>query len=170
MGSGREALFARFDALGIVTETREHEALFSVEQSRALRGKIPGAHSKNLFLKSKKGSLWLVVALETTQIDLTGLAKAKHCGRFSFGKPELMRDVLGVEPGSVTPFALINDTERRVSVVLDEALMAHEMLNFHPLENTATTTIPRAGLLAFLASCAHEPEILPLERAPSAPA
>jgi Ala-tRNA(Pro) deacylase len=162
MTAGRADFFAKLDALGIVTRTREHDALFSVEDARALRGEIPGAHSKNLFLKSKKGSLWLVIALETTEIDLNGLAKAMGCGRFSFARAELMVETLGVEPGSVTPFALINDRTRRVNVVLDAALMAHEELNFHPLENTATTTIARDGLLAFIAACGHQPEILDL--------
>ncbi len=163
MAAGRRELFARLDELGIATRTAEHAALHSVEESRALRGEIAGAHSKNLFLKAKKGSLWLVVALETTRVDLNALARAKRCGRFSFASPELLDEALGVEPGSVTPFALINDGEARVNVVLDRALMAHEALNFHPLENTATTTIARGDLLAFLAACGHEPEIRDLE-------
>ncbi len=168
MTAGRADLFAKLDTLGIATRTREHDALFSVEEARALRGEIPGAHSKNLFLKSKKGSLWLVIALETTEIDLNGLAKAKGCGRFSFARAELMVETLGVEPGSVTPFALINDRAGRVNVVLDAALMAHDELNFHPLENTATTTIARDGLLVFIAACGHQPEILDLTAAPPA--
>ena len=166
MTAARKDLFARLEHLGIATRTREHAALFSVEEARALRGEIPGAHSKNLFLKSKKGSLWLVVALETTQVDLTALAKQKGCGRFSFAKPGLMADVLGVAPGAVTPFALINDREARVNVLLDAALMDQGELNFHPLENTATTTIGRDDLLAFLADCGHAPEIIDLTGPP----
>lgn len=162
MTAGRNDLFAMLERLGIATRTREHDALFSVEEARALRGEITGAHSKNLFLKSKKGTLWLVVALETTRVDLNGLAKQMGCGRFSFANAELMADILGVESGSVTPFALINDGAVCVNVVLDAALMAHDELNFHPLENTATTTISRDDLLAFMAACGHQPETFDL--------
>ena len=162
MVAGRQELFAKLDELGIATSTHEHAALFSVEEARAMRGEIPGAHSKNLFLKSKKGALWLVVALETTTVDLTGLSKSFGCGRFSFGNADLLRQTLGVEPGSITPFALINDTETQVRIILDQALMAQENLNFHPLDNTATTTIARDDLIAFLEACGHTPEVLPL--------
>ena len=163
MRAGRKELFAALEGLGIATTTVEHAALFSVEEARAGRGDLPGAHTKNLFLKSKKGSLWLVVALESTKVDLTALSKAKGCGRFSFAKPEQMRETLGVEPGSVTPFALINDRGSEVRLILDQAMMAHETLNFHPMENTATTAIGRDDLLTFLRAHDHEPEILSLD-------
>lgn len=159
----REDLLARLAELGIDAATHEHEALFTVEQSRRIHDEIAGAHSKNLFLKDKKGTLFLVVALQDTEVNLKRLHTVLDCGRLSFGRPDLLMEVLGVQPGSVTPFALINDTDRRVNVVLDEALMAHEMLNFHPLENTATTTIGREGLLAFIAACGHEPRITDLK-------
>lgn len=157
MSATRDDLFARLDELGIKTKTHEHPPLHTVEESRALRGDIPGAHSKNLFLKDKKGVLWLVIALEDTPIDLKSLHRTIGAARLSFGKPDLMREVLGVEPGSVTPFALINETARDVNVVIDEALLAHETLNFHPLVNTATTTIARDGFLEFVAACGHAP-------------
>jgi Ala-tRNA(Pro) deacylase len=157
-----EALFARLATLGIDTETRQHQAWFTVEQSKTLRGEIPGAHTKNLFLKCKKGMLWLIVALESTAIDLKTLHTRLGCGRLSFGGADLLRDVLGVEPGSVTPFAVINDAGNRVTVVLDQALMAYDRLNFHPLVNTATTGISRAGLLAFFEDLQHAPQILAL--------
>lgn len=160
-----EDLFARLDALGVAHSTVTHPPLFTVEESKRLRGKIPGAHTKNLFLKCKKGTLWLVVALESTPVDLKRLHTVLGCGRLSFGKPELMRAVLGVEPGSVTPFALINDTENRVNVVLEEAMLAKEPLNFHPLKNVATTAVSREGLLAFIESCGHVPRIMPLDTA-----
>lgn len=160
MPATRNDLFARLDALGIAHSTIEHPPLFTVEDSKRLRGDIPGAHTKNLFLKCKKDRLWLVVALESTDVDLKRFHHVIGSGRLSFGKPELLRESLGVEPGSVTPFALINDTETRVSVILDAAMMAHETLNFHPLANTATTTISREGLLAFLESCGHSPRII----------
>src|SRR5262249_18466086 len=125
MAASREELLARLEELGIKTVTVEHPALFTVEQSKLLRGNIPGAHTKNLFLKCKKGTLWLVVALESTAIDLKTLHGQLGCGRLSFGSAQLLGEVLGVAPGSVTPFSVINDRERRVAVVLDAALMAY---------------------------------------------
>jgi len=109
MRSDRAKLFARLEELGIASTTVEHAPMFTVEQSIALRGTIPGAHTKNLFLKDTDGRMVLVVAKEDTKVDLKGLAKRLGCGRFSFGKPELLKQVLGIEPGSVTAFALINE-------------------------------------------------------------
>lgn len=159
MPASRDDLFARLAELGIETETREHPPLFTVEQSRALRGEIPGGHTKNLFLKDKKGALWLVVSLEDADIDLKRLHRKIGSARLSFGKAELLREALGIEPGSVTPFALINDPGGRVNVVLDEAMMAEELLNFHPLSNDATTSIASRDLLRFIEGCGHEPTI-----------
>jgi Ala-tRNA(Pro) deacylase len=152
-------LFALLDRLGIPHPTVSHAALFTVEQSRALRGQIPGGHTKNLFLKDKRGEFYLVVAQEDAAIALKSLHHRLGAGRFSFGSPQALRELLGVEPGSVTPFAAINDTAGRVRVVLDAAMLAHEVLNFHPLVNTMTTSIPRAGLLEFLAVTGHEPQV-----------
>lgn len=160
MPATREDLFARFEALGIATETRDHAPVFTVEEAQALRGEIAGGHCKNLFLKDDKGNIWLIVCLEEAQIDLKAAPARIGSRRLSFGKPELLREVLGVEPGSVTPFGLINDTAQRVNVVLDAAMMAHELLNYHPLQNTATTTIRPADLLAFIRSCGHQPAIV----------
>jgi Ala-tRNA(Pro) deacylase len=154
-------LFALLDRLGIAHQTVEHAPLFTVEQSRALRGSIVGGHSKNLFLKDKKGTLFLVVAPEEAIIDLKALPTLIDAARLSFGTAELMREVLGVEPGSVTPFAAMNDPGRRVTIVIDRALLAHqplhEPLNFHPLVNTMTTAIGRDDLLRFLRATGHEP-------------
>ncbi len=160
MPATRAELFARLDALRIAHRTVEHPPLFTVEESKRLRGDIPGAHTKNLFLKCKKGSLWLLVALESTPIEMKRLHGVIGSGRLSFGRPELLREVLGVEAGSVTPFALINDREQRVSVLLDEAILACDPVNFHPLENTATTALSSAGLRAFIDSCGHRPRVL----------
>ena len=160
MTATRDDLFARLRALGIDTQTVEHPPLYTVEQSKELRGDIPGAHTKNLFLKCKKGTLWLVVAVESTPVNLKTLHNRLGCGRLSFGSAELMGEVLGVEPGSVTPFALINDTEGRVSAVLDQALLDYDRLNFHPLVNTATTGISKDDFLRFLEDCKHPPQIL----------
>lgn len=160
MPATRDDLFARLASLGIETTTRHHAPVFTVDEAQALRGEIPGGHCKNLFLKDDKGNIWLIVCLEEAAIDLKAAPARIGSRRLSFGKPELLREVLGVEPGSVTPFALINDTGGRVKVVLDAAMMAHELLNYHPLENTATTTIRAQDLVAFIRSCGHEPQIV----------
>jgi Ala-tRNA(Pro) deacylase len=160
MPATRDDLFARLDALGIATTTVEHAALFTVEQSKALRGDLPGGHCKNLFLKDKKGALWLVVTLEDAAVDLKALPALIGAARISFGNAALLEEVLGVTPGSVTPFGLINDTAQRVTVVLDQAMMARDLLNYHPLVNDATTAIAPADLLAFIRSCGHEPRIV----------
>ncbi|MDP9138094.1 MAG: prolyl-tRNA synthetase associated domain-containing protein [Pseudomonadota bacterium] len=162
MPASRHDLFARLEALGIETTTRDHAAVFTVEEARTLRGEIAGGHCKNLFLKDAKGELWLIVCLEDTRIDLKGLPQKIGSGRLSFGRPELLREVLGIEPGSVTPFALINATSLEDHVVLEQAMMAHALLNYHPLENTATTTIAAPDLVKFLRACGHDPQIVAL--------
>jgi Ala-tRNA(Pro) deacylase len=155
-----DELFAYLDSLGIAHKTVTHPPVFTVEQARALRGTVAGGHTKNLFLRDKKGTLFLVVAPEDAAIELKSLHRLLGAsGRFSFGSPELLREVLGVEPGSVTPFAIVNDKALRVTVVLDAAMMAHEVLNFHPLVNTGTTTISRGGLVKFLEATGHRPRI-----------
>ena len=160
MPATREDLFARLTALGIETLTRHHAPVFTVEEARALRGEIPGGHCKNLFLKDDKGNIWLIVCLESSPIDLKAAPAKIGSRRLSFGKPELLMEVLGVEPGSVTPFALINDTATRVNVVLDSAMMAHELVSYHPLRNDASTTIRSADLVRFIKSCGHDPRIV----------
>lgn len=162
MAATEEDLFRRLEELGIVTETVRHPPVFTVEESKALRGDLAGAHSKNLFLKDKKGRLWLVVAEEDRAIDLKDLRHRIGAATLSFGRPDLLIEVLGIEPGSVTPFAIINDTEKRVSVVLDADLVAHERINFHPLTNAATTAISPEGLMTFLRACGHDPAITQL--------
>ena len=156
-------LFAFLDKLGIAHATVTHPALFTVEQSRELRGTIPGAHTKNLFLKDKKGALFLITAFEDAVIELKSLHRRLDAsGRFSFGAADLMRATLGIEPGAVTPFAAMNDSDRRVSVVLDAALMLHATVNCHPLVNTMTTSIARTDLLRFLEATGHPPLIVPV--------
>lgn len=155
-----EQLFAALDALGIQHSTIKHPPLFTVEQSRALRGQIPGGHTKNLFLRDKKSALYLVVALEDAMIDLKSLHRRLDAsGRFSFGSADLLREVWGVAPGAVTPFGAINDKQGRVTVVLDAAMMEHAILNYHPLVNTMTTSIGRKDLVKFLESTGHLPRI-----------
>jgi len=162
MAATREELFAFLDSLGIAHSTVEHPPAFTVEDAKALRGQIPGGHTKNLFLKDKKGRLFLVVALEDTAVNLKTLHRKIGAARLSFGRPELLEEVLGVKPGSVTPFALINDKEKRVTVILDARMMATDPLNFHPLENTATTTISNADFRRFLEATGHENQIVDL--------
>jgi Ala-tRNA(Pro) deacylase len=164
-------LFACLDRLGIAHRTHRHPPVFTVAESTALRGALPGGHCKSLFLKDKKGGLWLAVMLENRRIDMNRLAERLAAPRFSFGRPELLEEVLGVTPGSVTPFALINDAARQVTVVLDERMLALDPLNYHPLSNDMTTAVTPADLLRFIADCGHSPRILhldDLERAPEA--
>src|SRR5690606_15849022 len=164
----RAALHAFLRDLGIATATIEHPPLFTVEQSQALRGTNPGAHTKNLFLKDRKGRLFLVVAQEDARLDLKRLHEPLGAsGRLSFGRPDEMQGALGVEPGSVTALAALNDRAGRVSVVLDAALMRSDRINCHPLVNTATTTIGRDDLIAFLRATGHEPLILDLPTPPA---
>jgi Ala-tRNA(Pro) deacylase len=158
----RQDLLARLEELGIVATTVEHEPVFTVAQSQDLRDSLPGAHTKNLFMADKDGGVLLVVAKDDTEVDLKALAKRLSLGRLSFGKPELLLALLGVTPGSVTPFALINDSHARVTVVVDAALLDFTEVNFHPLENTATTRIASTALMRFIRACGHEPKVMAL--------
>jgi len=168
-----EQLFARLDALGIAHRTYSHPPVFTVAEAAALRGSLPGGHCKSLFLKDKKGGFWLAVMLEERRIDLKQLATRLEAPRFSFGGPADLVEVLGVGPGSVTPFALVNDIEHLVSPVLDAAMLDHDLLNYHPLSNDRTTAVAPADLLRFIAVCGHVPRIVDLgafELAPAAAA
>lgn len=162
MAATRADLFTFLKDLGIEVTTEDHPAVFTVSESVGVHDRIPGGHTKNLFLKDKKGRLFLVVALHDAVIDLKTIhQKIGAQGRVSFGKGDLLEEVLGVQPGSVTPFALINDREaQRVTPILDAAMMRVDPLNFHPLENTATTTVGRDDLLRFVQGCGHEPKVI----------
>lgn len=164
-------LFAYLAGLGITAETHHHPALRTVADSKRLRGDLPGGHCKNLFLKDKKKQLWLIVALEDAVIDLKALRHTIGAANLSFGKPDLLLDTLGVVPGSVSPFALLNDPGLTVNVVLDAKMMALDMLNYHPLTNTMTTAISSADLARFIASIGHDALHVDLDHAaPLAPA
>ena len=156
----RTDLLAFFETLGVAAVTRDHPAVFRVEEGEELKRAIPGVHTKNLFLKDAKGQLWLISAEGHAQIDLKRLHTVIGSARLSFGAPELMQATLGVTPGSVTAFGLINDTERRVRFVLDRTLAEADLVNFHPLTNTATTTISREGFRRFLAALGVEPMVV----------
>lgn len=157
---GRRELLAYLEGLGIQTRTVDHPAVRTVEESSSMDLGLPGADTKNLFLKDDKGALLLVIAKSSTRVDLKRLGRELGMGRLSFGKPELMLATLGVTPGSVTAFAIINDTGKRVRVVLDNELTAHETINCHPMENTATTNIALPDLLSFIRGTGHDPEIM----------
>ncbi|MDJ0612574.1 MAG: prolyl-tRNA synthetase associated domain-containing protein [Rhizobiaceae bacterium] len=161
MPASRQDLFDLLSKLGIETKTYDHEAVFTVEESSKIKQDIPGGHTKNLFLKDKKGNFFLIVAEGVAQIRLNhvhGLIGAS--GRVSFGKPEALMELLGVQPGSVTAFAPMNDAEGRVKVIIDEPLLRYDQINCHPLTNEATTTISREDLLRFLEHVNHVPEIV----------
>jgi Ala-tRNA(Pro) deacylase len=154
-------LFAFLDHLGIRVKTRRHPALFTVADSQALRGEITGGHTKNLFLKDKKDRFFLVTVGEEAVVDLKQIHHLIGASsRVSFGKPEMLMELLGVVPGAVTVFGLINDTTHQVTVVLDAALMENEVINAHPLTNEATTSIDTADLLGFIKATGHEPVVL----------
>ena len=153
-------LFAFLDRHGIAHRTLEHPAVFRVGEGPEIKAALPGGHTKNLFLKDAKGQLWLISALGETRIDLKGLPAVIGSARLSFGSEQALHEALGVRPGSVTVFALINDRARRVRLVLDQALMAHALVNFHPLANTATTAVSREGLLRFLEALGVQPLVV----------
>lgn len=161
-------LFGFLDRLGIPYRTVSHAPLFTVEQSQALADRVPGGHSKNLFLKDTRGALFLIVLLEDATVNLKALPGLIGCGRLSFGSAGLLREALGVEPGSVTPFSLINDAAHRVMPVFDTAMMERPLLNFHPLVNSMTTSIARDHLLTFAAATGHSPLIRPVSDGSSA--
>ena len=156
MPSDSKNLFRRFEQLGIAHKTHSHPAVFTVEEARQHCAYLPGVHCKNLFFKDKKGALWLAVLLDEREVKIKTLQKAMDAARLSFGKPELLMEVLGVIPGAVTPFGLINDSEKRVGVFLDADMMDADLVNFHPLRNDATTAITPADLRRFIADCGHD--------------
>jgi Ala-tRNA(Pro) deacylase len=163
MPASPEHLLAYLTSLGVETETIDHPPLFTVEDSRMMRGEITGGHTKNLFVKDKKSNLFLLVLGETAVVDLKRVhEKIGAQGRVSFGSADLLEEVWGVRPGAVTPFGAINDKAAKVRVVLDDAMMRHERLNFHPLVNTRTTGLKSADLIKFLRATGHEPLIAAL--------
>jgi Ala-tRNA(Pro) deacylase len=153
-----EDLLRRLERLGIRADTHTHQPVFTVEEAQAVKGDLPGAHTKNLFLRDKKGTMWLVVALHDRDVDLHALATALNTrGRLSFGSAHRLMRYLGVTAGSVTPFALLNDHGKKVSVVLDEGLRGQDVWNAHPLDNALTTAVTREDMLRFLEAVGHPP-------------
>ena len=164
MPKTRADLFAFLDELGIAHRTVEHPPIFTVEEGRDFKSSMPGGHSKNLFLKDKKDRLFLAVAHCDTAVDIVGYGRAAGSkGRLSFGRPDLMTATLGVIPGAVTPFALVNETARALTeVAVDEALLSWPAVWFHPLENTASTAVSPDDLLKFIRICGFAPRIIDL--------
>lgn len=156
----QDELFTFLDRLGIMHPTIAHQPVFRHEDGGEVETLVPGLHCKNLFLKDAKGRLWLVVMPGALRADLKFLDKAIGAARLSFGKPELLLEVLGITPGSVTPFALLNDRERRVTIVLDSTMMAAEYVNYHPLRNDQSTTITPTDLQLFLTALDYTPMII----------
>jgi Ala-tRNA(Pro) deacylase len=156
-------LLARLAELEISVEIHRHPPLHTVAESQALRGTLPGSHIKNLFLRDKKRNKWLVTVPEDAEVDLKALRHVIGAsGNLSFGNAELLAECLGVEPGSVTPFAVMNDTGGAVTMVLASGVLEHDPVNAHPLHNQATAAISKADLLRFLEACGHPPAIIDL--------
>jgi Ala-tRNA(Pro) deacylase len=156
MAAGETELYALLDQIGVSYARHAHEPVHTVAEAQTLRGALPGGHTKNLFLRAKDGAIWLVVCLEDRRIRIRDLERSIGARKLSFAKPTLLREILGVEPGSVTPLALINDDAGLVRVALDAQMMALETLNFHPLRNDATLAISNAGLEQFIVETGHE--------------
>jgi Ala-tRNA(Pro) deacylase len=162
MAATEGELLARLDALGIRHQTHRHPPVFTVAEARARRGALPGGPCKCLFLTDRRGLLWLIVMLEHRRVDLKKLSERLAAPRLSFASAALLDAALGVAPGSVTPFAVVNDPAGRVTVVLDAEMLDCDMLNYHPLHNAATTAIAPQDLVRFLGDCEHAPRILHL--------
>jgi len=158
----QEELLDLLSRIDIEYTNHQHPAVYTVEEANEHQAGIKGAHSKNLFLKDRKKKLFLVVTLSHKTINLKEVAKKIGAKNPSFGKPDLLQEVLGIAPGSVTPFAVVNIKESPVTIVLDEELMEHSLVNFHPLTNTATTTISSGDLVKFMEHCSQTPEIIRL--------
>jgi len=154
------ALYALFDELGIAYHTENHRAVFTVEEGADVKARLPGGHSKNLFLKDKAGNYVLVSALGSTVVKLNQLHKRIGTKRLSFGKPDALLDLLGVVPGSVTVFSVLNDTEAKVRLILDKALFEHEAVWFHPMRNTASTRVAPQDLIEFAKATGHPPTLI----------
>ena len=157
---GPDDLFRRLDELGVAHDTVRHPPVFTVEEASRLRGRVEGAHSKNLFLRDKKERHWLVSCLADRKVDLRWLANELGTKRLTFCSARRLRGYLGIEAGSVSPFAVVNDVGGVVRVALDADMLAREPVNFHPLDNSMTTAVSTAGLMRFLEAEAHPPRVV----------
>ncbi len=151
----KQQLFDYLSDLAITTTCFTHEPVFTCQEAREVikRDKIPGAETKNLFLKDNNKHYYLLVALAETKIDLKTLSLALNAPKLRFAQPDQLNHYLSVDPGSVTPFAILNDTSHSVHVILDKGLFNYGLLGFHPLLNDATITISPSDLERFIISC-----------------
>lgn len=155
-----DALLDRLAAMNIAYTLHRHQPVFTVAESHMIERDMPGIHCRNLFLRDKKGRMFLVCAAHETKIDLKKLEGALGCGRLSFGSPERLWTHLGVRPGSVCPYAIVNDTKALVRIILDAYMMQGEWVNFHPLVNTMTIAVTPADLVRFIESTGHVPNTI----------
>ena len=162
MPLGKEELLRFLDGLDIAYSLHEHAPVFTADEALAVIGHIPGVHCKNLFLKDKGDALWLVTLPDEKRADLKSLPEKIGSKRLSFGNAALLMEALGVTPGSVTALALINDEARRVQLVLDREMMREELINLHPMVNTATITLHTTDLLRFVEALGRKPLIAEL--------
>ncbi len=160
MSVSRQDLFDYLDGLGIAHTTHDHTPVFTVEDSAEIKAGLPGGHTKNLFLKDKAGAFFLICALGDTAVRINKLHPLLGCKRLSFGKADPLLEHLGVTPGSVTLFSVLNDEEAQVALILDAALLKHEIVNFHPLLNDATTAISSADMIKFAKAAGHDPVVI----------
>lgn len=158
-----EALLERLREMGIDVETTHHAPVFTVAEAKAVRGSLPGCHTKNLFVRNKKKRMWLIVCEQDRRVDLRALGETIGAGRLSFGSPRRLMERLGVTPGAVNPFAIVNDVEGVVTVVLERSILDDKPLNFHPLDNAMTTAIGAQDFLRFLESEDHSPVLVDLD-------
>ncbi len=157
-----DALFKILQSIDIQYELHHHDAVFTVEESAAIDRDIPGVHCRNLYLRDKKKKNFLIVAANATNVDLKTLSEKLGCGRLSFGSADRLWQYLGIRPGSVCPFTVINDPDHQVQIVLDAHMMKGDIVNYHPLDNTMTVGISPDDLLKFLVHTGHSPIILDL--------
>lgn len=164
MIKSHEGLFELFDQIGICYTNHHHVPTFTVEESQKLKHHIPGAHTKNLFLYNRKEEYFLITMLHDRRLDIKSFEKQLGRGRLSFASPRRLMACLGVEPGSVTPFGVVNDTEHKVMVILDKDMMDYELLNYHPLQNDMTVSLGRDDFHKFYAYTQHDPQVLNLPK------
>lgn len=164
MPTSPETLLARLDSLAIPYVLHHHKPVFTVAESLELERDMQGIHCRNLFVRDKKERMFLISAANETRIDLKGLEETLACARLSFGSPERLWTRLGVRPGSVCPYAVVNDTQNLVTPVLDAYMMRGDLVNFHPLVNTMTIGVTPDDLLKFIRSTGHDPLIISFEQ------
>lgn len=160
-----ESLMENLKAIGVDFTLHHHEAVFTVEESEKLDSEIPGTHCRNLFLRDKKKNNFLVVLQNGTEVDMKKLPPVIGSDRLSFGSADRLWEYLGVRPGSVCPFAVVNDTDQQVKILLDKSMMETEVVNYHPLLNTMTVSLTPADLVKYIETTGHEAHIVDLSPA-----